>query len=133
MKDLKAKCIRCGRLHKLCELNDCYCINCGIDGLLELIADVGDFEGSSQFSTKIKSGWKGAKRASAEIVLGEELYRKENKSYKKLRYLNRDRNEYLEIYFEYNSKIIKHLCIEPLTAHVQHGDAKKRSKISLNC
>lgn len=60
-----------------------------------------------------------------ESMSGDDLHRKTGKWMKKMRIIDRDKDEYKEIISDPKTNSVVHKCEEPLSKHTGHGLAKK--------
>lgn len=70
----------------------------------------------------------GKKKSFFESVSGDDYHRKTGMWMKKIRVIDRDKNEYKEIVTDPKTKSVVHKCEEPLSKHTGHGYAKKPKK-----
>ncbi len=70
----------------------------------------------------------GEKKPFLESMSGDDLHRKTGKWMKKIRVINRDKDEYKEIVTDPKTNSVVHKCEEPLSKHTGHNSAKKSKR-----
>jgi hypothetical protein len=70
----------------------------------------------------------GKKKPFFESISGDDFHRKTGEWMKKLRVIDRDKNEYKEIVTDPKTNSIVHKCEEPLSKHTGHGSEQKLKK-----
>jgi hypothetical protein len=76
----------------------------------------------------MKAKHHGEREPFIEELSGNDLHRKTGKHMDKTRIIDRENDLYKEIITDPKSGKIIHQCIEPLSKHIGHGDAKNKKK-----